>query len=78
MQNFSNCLLIPINIAINRYSNKSIVNNHSINVSKPALRFESKRRIEDDICKKVADIRMSPWSEGQELGEAQAATARAR
>lgn len=41
-------------------------------------RYESKRRIEDDICKKVADIRMSPWSEGQELGEAQAATARAR
>ena len=55
-----------------------MVNNHSINVSKPGLRFESKRRIEDDICKKVADIRMSPWSEGQELGEAQAATARAR
>ena len=41
-------------------------------------RYESRRKIEDDICKKVADIRMSPWSEGQELNEAQAATSRAR
>jgi len=39
---------------------------------------ESKKRIEDDICKKVADIRMSPWSKGQELDEANAASARAR
>ena len=39
---------------------------------------ESRRRIEDDICKKVADIRMSPWTPGQELDEAQAASARAR
>ena len=41
-------------------------------------RFESKKKIEDDVCKKIADIRMSPWSEGQELSEAQAASARAR
>jgi hypothetical protein len=41
-------------------------------------RYESKRRIEDDVSKKISDIRMSPWSEGQELGEAQAASARAR
>jgi len=39
---------------------------------------ESKSRVEDDICKKVADIRMSPWSKGQELNEANAASARAR
>jgi hypothetical protein len=41
-------------------------------------RFSSKQKIEDDVCKKIADIRMSPWSEGQELSEAQAASARAR
>lgn len=39
---------------------------------------ESKRRIEDDVCKKISDIRMSPWSKGQELDEANAASARAR
>ena len=39
---------------------------------------ESKRRIDDDICKKVADIHMSPWSKGQELDEANAASLRAR
>jgi len=41
-------------------------------------RYESKQKIQDDVCKKIADIRMSPWSEGQELSEAQAASARAR
>lgn len=38
----------------------------------------SSRRIDDDICKKVADIHMSPWSAGQELNEANNASARAR
>lgn len=41
-------------------------------------RVESRRRIEDDISKKVADIRMMPWDQGQELNEAQAASSRAR
>jgi len=39
---------------------------------------ESKRKIDDDIIKRVADVRMSPWSKGQELDEANAASARAR
>jgi len=34
--------------------------------------------MDDDISKKVADIRMMPWDQGQELNEAQAASARAR
>lgn len=43
-----------------------------------AMRTESKRRIEDDISHKVANIRINPWSPGQELDEANAASARAR
>merc|ERR1719429_436837 len=46
--------------------------------SKTQVQTESKRKIEDDIIKKVADVRMSPWSKGQELDEANAASARAR
>ena len=41
-------------------------------------RAESRRRIEDDVSYKIADVRMSPWSRGQELDEANAASARAR
>lgn len=46
--------------------------------SRTQVQTESKRKIEDDIIKKVADVRMSPWSKGQELDEANAASARAR
>ena len=46
--------------------------------SSTQIKTESKRRIEDDISKKMADVRMSPWSKGQELDEANAASARAR
>lgn len=34
--------------------------------------------IQDDICKKVADVRMMPWEAGKELSEAQSASARAK
>lgn len=46
--------------------------------SRQVMKTESRRRIEDDICKKVADIHMQPWAKGQELDEANAASARAR
>lgn len=39
---------------------------------------ESSRRIEDDISKKIADIHISPFSKGQEIDAANAASARAR
>merc|ERR1711974_77457 len=46
--------------------------------TRKAVMSESKTKITDDISKKVADIRMSPWNKGQELDEANAASARAR
>lgn len=46
--------------------------------SQQQLRSESRRRIEDDVSKRIADVRMSPWSKGEELDEANAASARAR
>ena len=50
----------------------------SASAASTVVKTESKRRIEDDISKKMADVRMSPWSKGQELDEANAASARAR
>ena len=47
-------------------------------MSASSARSESRRRIEDDVSYKIADVRMSPWSRGQELDEANAASARAR
>ena len=40
------------------------------------VRFQ--RQISDDMSKKVADVRMMPWTVGPELDEAQSASARAR
>ena len=42
------------------------------------VRQESSRRIQDDIAKRVADVHMMPWAAGQELDEANSASARAR
>jgi len=56
----------------------SMASQSSTAASSKKVMTESKSRVEDDICKKVADIRMSPWSKGQELDEANAASARAR
>jgi len=39
---------------------------------------ESRRRVEDDILKRIADVRLTPFAPGQELEEASAATLRAR
>ena len=38
----------------------------------------SSRRIDDDVSKKIADIHITPFSKGQELDAANAASARAR
>ena len=40
--------------------------------------FSIRRRIDDDILKKVADVHLMPWAAGQELDEANSASARAR
>ncbi|TRY79821.1 hypothetical protein TCAL_10260 [Tigriopus californicus] len=53
-------------------------NTESSSTTRSSYRTESKRRIEDDICKKVADVHMMPWALGTELDEAQSASARAR
>lgn len=43
-----------------------------------ASKFVSSRRIDDDVSKKIADIHITPFSKGQELDAANAASARAR
>jgi hypothetical protein len=45
---------------------------------KESVRSESRRRVEDDVLKKISDLHMMPWSHGHELDEAQSASARAR
>jgi len=59
-------------------SKASMASSRQEMLQKSQVISESKRRIEDDIIKKVADVHMSPWSKGQELDEANAASARAR
>lgn len=50
----------------------------SASASASASKFVSSRRIDDDVSKKIADIHITPFSKGQELDAANAASARAR
>jgi len=65
-------------VAASSMQQRQVASQSSATASSKKVMTESKTRIQDDICKKVADIRMSPWSKGQELDEANAASARAR
>lgn len=46
--------------------------------SSSSRRIESSSRVQDDICKRVADVHMQPWAAGAELDEANSASARAK
>jgi len=50
----------------------------SASASASASKLVSSRRIDDDVSKKIADIHITPFSKGQELDAANAASARAR
>merc|ERR1711936_1220225 len=50
----------------------------SASASTSASKLVSSRRIDDDVSKKIADIHITPFSKGQELDAANAASARAR
>lgn len=65
-------------VAASSMQQRQVASQSSATASSKKVTTESKTRVQDDICKKVADIRMSPWSKGQELDEANAASARAR
>ena len=44
----------------------------------PSLSFPFRRRVEDDILKRISDVHISPFSKGEELDQANSASARAR
>jgi len=65
-------------VASKQVASRSSAASSSAAASSRKVVTESSRKIDDDVSKKIADIHITPFTKGQELDAANAASARAR